>query len=120
MRVALLLYADVAAAAQTTVHEAEAELQRYAEITADMADAGVLRGGEALRPAAEGVHIGGDGDEVAGGVHTDPELSGYYLLECTWEDAMSWARRLPVAHHGRVEIRPLMDLPDPGSSPIQA
>ena len=42
------------------------------------------------------------------------------LLECTWEDALSWARRLPVAHHGRVEVRPLMDLPDPGSSPIQA
>lgn len=53
MRVALLLYADVAAAAQATMQEAEAELQR-----------------------------------------------------------------LPVAHHGRVEIRPLMDMPDPGSSPI--
>ena len=113
MRFALPRYADVAAATTTSPAEAGAELRRYAEVTAAMAEAGVLRGGEALRPATEGVHLGSDAGEVPGPVHDDPELSGFYVVECpSLAEASRWARRLPVTAHGRVEVRPLMDLPD--------
>lgn len=113
MRYLLLLHADVEAAAQTTSDEAQEELRRYAEVTEAMAAAGVLRGGEALMPASEGLHVGQGHPDRTGAVHQDPELSGFYLVECTFEEAIAWARRLPVAAHGRVEIRPIMDMPDP-------
>lgn len=116
MRYALLLYADVAAAEATTHAEAEAELARYVAITQALADEGVLRGGEAFLPASTGRQVALEGDEVA--VRDVPavtrELSGFYLVECDEDRAVEIAADLPVAAHGHVEVRPLMEMPTPG------
>lgn len=41
------------------------------------------------------------------------ELSGFYIVDCDEAQALDIAARLPVATHGAVEVRPLMDLPPP-------
>ena len=115
MRHALLLYADVEAARAATRAEADAELARYASITQALADEGVLRGGEAFLPASSGQRVRVvDGDDVVEAVPASQlELSGFFLVECDQQRALEIAAALPVATHGRVEVRPLMDLPAP-------
>lgn len=115
MRYALLLYADVSAAQAATASQAEAELQRYGQITQDLADEGVLRGGEAFLPASAAcrVEMTASAPEVSDVPSAELELSGFFLVECSEERALEIAASLPVAAHGRVEVRPLMELPPP-------
>lgn len=116
MRWALLLYANVEAAKATTREEAERELARYGRITQELADEGVLRGGEAFLPASFARRVMLDSGDVADVAVPDGplELSGYYLVECDQDRAMEIATIMPVAAHGQVEVRPLMDVPTPG------
>lgn len=112
-RVALLLYADVAAAAATTPQEATAELARYTAVAAELTAEGILRGGEAFMPRATGRIVTAAASEPA----TQPEgreLSGFLLLECDLRRAEQVAASLPVAAHGYVEVRPLLAMPDAG------
>lgn len=115
MRYALLLYADVEAARATTHAQADRELARYAEITQALAAEGVLRGGEAFLPAAMARRVTRDGEStVVTDVPTaDLELSGYVLVECDEDRAVAIAADLPVATHGQVEVRSLMEVPPP-------
>lgn len=119
MRYALLLYVDPIRAAATTAAEAEHELSAYAAITEDLARAGVLRGGEAFLPAAMATFVRApDERQVDVAVaREDLELSGFYLVACDEEQALEIAARMPVVTHGVVEVRPLMDLPEPDASP---
>ena len=115
MRYALLLYAEVAAARAATHAQADRELEAYGEITRALAEEGVLRGGEAFLPASTARRIRRDDDQVT----TSPvptaalELSGFFIVECAEDRAEEIAASLPVATHGQVEIRPLLDLPAP-------
>lgn len=115
MRYALLLYLDPESAARTTPEEAEAELAAYAEVTRELSAQGVLRGGEAFLPARAGTMVRvEDGRRVASPEPaTDLELSGFYLIDCDEELAVDIAARMPVATHGAVAVRPLMELPAP-------
>jgi hypothetical protein len=119
VRYALLLYLDPVRAAATTPEQAERELSRYAEITEDLVRSGVLRGGEAFLPATMARFVTSPGarqeDVAVGG--DDLELSGFYIVECDEDHALQIAARLPVVDHGVVEVRPLLDLPEPGASP---
>lgn len=115
MLYSLLLYADVGAARATTRAQADTELQRYGQITQGLADEGVLRGGEAFLPASTGcrVTISGDSLTTLDVPSSELELSGFYLVECDEDRAIEIAAELPVAAHGRVEVRPLMEMPPP-------
>lgn len=115
MRYALLLYMDPIAAASTTLDEAEAELVAYGEVTQQLAAAGLLRGGEAFMPAQTATVVQGPDRQRSNGpvAATDLELSGFYIVDCEEGEAVEIAARMPVVGHGAVEIRPLMDLPDP-------
>lgn len=109
---ALLLYADAAAAATTTPEEAMAELAAYDALTDELADLGVLRGGEAFLPAADGIVVSVEDDEtvVAHVEVTASELSGFYVVACDEQLAVEIAARMPVAEHGHVEVRPVLEL----------
>ena len=118
MRFALLLYADAAVAAATTESEADDELARYGSIAQELADEGVLRGGEAFLPASDATRVHADDETVTAeaveaGEVGSRELSGFLLVECDRDRAVEIAGSLPVASHGHVEVRPLRDLPPP-------
>ena len=94
--------------------EQAAELAEYREF---MAAAGaVVKGGKALYPTATATTVrvtGGKGGDVLATdgpyAETKEALTGYYLLECAdLDEALRWARTIPAARYGSVEVRPLM------------
>lgn len=118
VRYALLLYMDPVRAAATTATEAERELSAYADVTEDLARAGVFRGGEAFLPATMARFVPSPGDDhanVAAGKGL--ELGGFFIVECDEEQALEIAAQIPVVTHGVVEVRPLMEFPGPGAAP---
>ena len=118
LRYALLLYMDPVRAAATTAAEARRELTAYAAITDDLAQRGLLHGGEAFLPAEMARFVRGNGEHPGDDAVTsgDRELSGFYIVACDEEQALEIAASMPVVDHGVVEVRPLLDLPQPGAS----
>ena len=84
----------------------------YAAFNEAMAKAGVIVGGERLRPTTEAVSIrvSGDKTEVLDGPYaeTKDQLGGYYLIEVPdMDQAIAWAARCPAARNGTIEVRPV-------------
>ena len=82
-------------------------------------DAGVMVGGDALMPVetATTVRVRGGKTETMDGpfAETKEQLGGYYLLDCKdLDEALHFAAMIPVHEGGSAEVRPVMDLPDPG------
>ncbi len=108
MRFALLLYEDDADRVAKTADEV-AECIAYAGA---MEKAGILMGGERLRPADEAVRvrIAAGRTQVLDGpyVEAKEQLGGLHLIDVPDLDAaLAWAARAPTARNGRVEVRPL-------------
>lgn len=90
-----------------------ADMDAWMAYTKAMIDAGVMRGGNALKPGFTGttVRLRDGRREVQDGPYTDSkeELGGYYVIEVAdLDDALQWAARNPAASHGVVEVRPIM------------
>ena len=78
-----------------------------------LAKAGVIRGGEGLARAHTAKTV-----TKAGGTHTvhdgpfaeaQEQLGGFYIIEVDSLDAaLDWARRIPLAGDGSVEVRPVL------------
>jgi hypothetical protein len=74
--------------------------------------AGVIVGGERLRPSASGttVRVADGKTKVLDGPYaeTKEQLGGFYMIEVPDLDAaLSWAARCPGASHGVMEVRPI-------------
>jgi hypothetical protein len=106
MKFALLLYEDDA----LRVAKSEEEVSVCLAYAAAMEKAGILVGGERLRPAetAATVRIGSGATRVLDGpyVEAKEQLGGFHLIDVPDLDtALAWARRCPSAQRGRVEVR---------------
>jgi hypothetical protein len=91
------------------------EALRYREFAAHAARAGVLAGGDALHhsSAATTVRIRDDDALLTDGpfAETKEQISGYFIFDCPdLDQAISWARRIPGASRGAVELRPVLDM----------
>jgi len=87
-------------------------LAAYGAYNEALQKAGVLRGGNRLRPAetATTVRLKSGKTEVLNGPYaeTREQLGGYFLIDAPDLDAaLSWAARCPGASHGVVEVRPV-------------
>ena len=110
----VLPYLDPHKAQAATPEQASAELAAYEAITNDLAASGELRGAEAFMPRDSAVAVRlVDGvavtDRPPGGTL---ELGGFFIAECDDVRAHEIAASTPVATHGAVEIRPLLEMPD--------
>jgi hypothetical protein len=108
MEYALLLFEDD----EKRVEKAPAEVGVCVAYAEAMAKAGILLGGERLRPAgnATTVRIRGDRREVLDGPYAEAkeQLGGFHLIDVPdLETALTWAARCPSAVAGRVEVRPV-------------
>ncbi len=119
MQYLLAIYAAEDLEPEPGTPEFEAYLGRYLELTEDMQRAGVMLGGRPLEPIAlattlrvrKGETLTTDGPFA----ETKEQLGGFYLIDCAnLDEAMGWARRIPAAEHGSIEIRPVMELPESG------
>jgi hypothetical protein len=112
MEYMLLIHADPAGLQALRDAERSTALAAYTAYTEALQQAGVLRGGNRLRPAemATTVRIRNGKTEVLNGpfAETREELGGYYLIDVPDLDAaLAWAARCPGAGHGVVEVRPI-------------
>ncbi len=115
---AALIYDDASKQyEQPDTEEWDAIMADYGEFGDKAGAAGVILGGEALQPTSTATTIkvegGKGGDMVATDgpfAETKEALGGFYLLECRdLDEALAWARQIPGAWHGRVEVRPCID-----------
>lgn len=112
MQFLLMIYGNEAGMASATPSDAQQMMAAYAVYTTAMREAGVLIGGERLRPSkdAASVRVTADKTEILNGPYaeTREQLGGYYLIEVAdQEAALAWAARCPGAHHGTIEVRPI-------------
>jgi len=104
----LLLYEDDAERVAKTEEEV-ATCVAYAEA---MKKAGILVGGDRLRPAwtATTVHVAGGATHLLDGPYAEAkeQLGGFHVIDVPDLDAaLAWAARCPSASRGRVEVRPI-------------
>ncbi|MGA2550322.1 MAG: YciI family protein [Burkholderiaceae bacterium] len=112
MQYLLLIYSDEAGWEKMPAAESEKWHAAYGAYTESMQKAGVLQGGERLKPTtmATTVRVRGSKNEVLNGPYaeTREQLGGFYMIEVPDLDAaLSWAARCPGASHGTVEVRPV-------------
>jgi hypothetical protein len=82
-------------------------------LVGQMEAAGVLRGGAGLlmSPTATTVKTRAGKVSLHDGpfIETKEQLGGFYLVEVeSLDDAIAWAKRIPLAHDGAVEVRPTL------------
>jgi hypothetical protein len=80
-----------------------------------MADAGVSKGGQRLRPTstATTVRVQNGKAQVLNGPYAEvkEQLGGCFLIDAPDLDAaISWAARCPGAQYGAIEVRPIWEM----------
>src|SRR3981189_119637 len=112
MKYLLLIYGNEAAMQSATKSDVEQMHAAYGAYTEALQKAGVIVGGERLRPSASGttVRVAAGKTKVPDGPYaeTREQLGGFYMIDVPDLDAaLSWAARCPGASHGVVEVRPI-------------
>jgi hypothetical protein len=113
MQYMFLLYSDPTGWAAMTPDQQEAAMGQYLAYTKMLIDAGVMRGGEQLAnpDAATTLTVQAGARRVQDGpfIASKESLGGFYLIEAPDLDAaLAWAEKCPAAHHGHVEVRPII------------
>ena len=112
MQYMLLIYGDEGARASATKEQMGQMFAAYGAYTEAMRQAGVLRGGERLHPAANGAIVRNKAGKtsVVNGPYAEAkeQLGGYYVIEVADLDAaIAWGARCPAAATGAIEVRPI-------------
>lgn len=90
----------------------------------ELMDAGILAGGEGLKPSSLGVrvHLSDDGPAVEYGPfsNTTSLVAGFWLWNvASMDEALAWAKRCPDPMPGEraeLELRPLVEMEDFGEA----
>ena len=111
----LLLHTDEKTMQAATPEQTGTTLAAYGAYMKAMADAGVSKGGQRLRPTstATTVRVKDGETQVLNGPYAEvkEQLGGYFLIDAPDLDAaISWAARCPAAQHGAVEVRPIWQM----------
>jgi hypothetical protein len=116
MRYMLLIYGDAPEPGSMTPEEEEASMQEWFAYTTEMAEAGVMLGGDPLQlsdtatcvQVRDGQTLTTDGPFA----ETKEALGGYYIMEVPDVDAaVAWGAKCPGARFGTIELRPIQELP---------
>ena len=115
MKYLLTLYGEEGGWDDVTPEEMRAGMEPWDEFGRAVTDAGVFLAGEGLQPSATAstVKLEGEGKQlVTDGpfAETKEQLGGFYLLECeNLDEALEWAKKVPLTPPGAIEVRPVMD-----------
>jgi hypothetical protein len=112
MRYMLLICSDEKAEAQAPRAEMEAIVQGHMRFAEEVRQAGKMVAGERLRPEDEAsrIRLKAGQRQVMDGpfAETKEALGGFYLIECdTRQEAVDWARKIPLREGGFIEVRPI-------------
>lgn len=94
------------------------DMMRYNE---ELAEAGIMKAGEGLKPSSHGVRVrfSGTGRTVIDGpfAETKELVAGYWIWEVKdMEEAVAWVKRCPnpMTEDSDIEIRPVYEMEDFG------
>jgi hypothetical protein len=112
MRYMLLIGGDEKAPAELPKAEMEAMVQGHMRVGEELRAKGKLVVAERLRPEDEAsrVRVKAAQRHVMDGpfAETKETVGGFYLIECdSKEEAVEWAKKLPLREGGYVEVRPV-------------
>jgi hypothetical protein len=115
MRYLLLIALDESAGARDGEVEGAEITPEYATFMKDMAERGVLLGGERLRLTSDATTVrvrNGETITTDGPfAETKEQLAGYFLVDCKdLDDAIDVASRIPGAQNGSIEVRPIWEM----------
>jgi hypothetical protein len=118
MKYLLMIYEDEASYEGQTEEAMFTMMAAYDAYTAALREAGVFLGGEALQPVRTATTVRvRDGRAVTTDgpfAETKEQLGGYYLIDAKdLDDAIAWAAKIPASTTGSIEVRPLMEFPEP-------
>jgi hypothetical protein len=93
-------------------------LDRYRVFGEEVREAGKFVAAGRLQPisTASSVRVRDGELDVTDGpfAETKEQLGGYYLLDCDdLDEAIAYARKIPAAEHGAIEVRPVWEVPVP-------
>lgn len=90
----------------------EATLNGHMALAQEWAEKGIAFSGERLKPASTATTIRWDNGTST--LHDGPfaetheELGGFYIIDVpTLDEALEWARKIPIPGKGAVEVRPV-------------
>lgn len=88
-----------------------------------LVQAGIMRGGDGLKPTSEGVRVRFSGKDrsVVDGPFTETKelVAGYWLWEVgSMQEAIDWVKRCPnpMSEESEIEIRPIFEAEDFGEA----
>jgi hypothetical protein len=115
MQYMLLIYENEAERAARSPEELKRTFGEYMAFTRSIKESGHWKGGDPLQPTrtATTVRVRSGKQLVTDGpfAETREALGGYYLIEAKdLDEARAIAARLPAAHTGSIEVRPLMQM----------
>ncbi len=114
MQYALLIYEDETAYRDENGRAWNEIIAQHQAFAAELVEKGLLRGGAGLKTTNTATTVRRAGGQC--GLHDGPfaeskeQLGGFYLIEAAdLDEALAWARKLPLAGDGSVEVRPIID-----------
>lgn len=115
MRYMLLICGDEAIDAAMSGEEIETMIAEYHAFSADLQASGAYVASDRLHPVATATTVRvRDGELLTTDgpfAETKEQLGGFYLIDVAdLDEAIGWARRVPSARHGSVEVRPIWDM----------
>jgi hypothetical protein len=115
MRYALLICTEEKRQAELSEEDAATETAAYMAWGEEMAKRGLLGGGERLQPTTSATTVRvRDGEVLTSDgpfAETKEQLGGFYLVECAdLDEAIDVASKIPGAHHGSIEVRPIWEM----------
>ena len=115
MQYLLALYHEESGWEDVTPEQIREMMGPWNEFEQQIVDAGVKVAGEALQQSTNATTVKiteGDDRPVTDGpfVEAKEQLGGFYLLDCeNLDEALEWAKKVPLQPGGSVEVRPVMD-----------
>ena len=118
MRYMLLIYGDEAKWMALSPEEQDAVRSEYVDYSRWLGEKGWIRDGDELADSPTATVVRRRNGEVLATdgpfTETREQLGGYFEIECEdLDQAIEAAGRCPAARHGAVEIRPIIDSPQP-------
>jgi len=121
MRVMVIMKAS--AASEAGIMPSERLLTEMTAYNEELVKAGMMLGGEGLKPSSQGARIKFEGDRtsVIDGpfAETRELIAGFWLLQvASMDEAIEWIRRVPNpdGDHHEIEIRPVVEAADFGDA----
>lgn len=113
MKYLALIYSAAGAGPQPNAPEFGAFMGGYQAASKTYNEDGVFLAGEALQPVetATSIRIRDGKAELMDGpfAETKEQLGGFYLFDCdTLDEAIKYAKMIPTAQFGTIEVRPIM------------